>query len=247
MKKTLFLITLLSFTISSIFSQSYVNNFSSGERLKFVIYYGIIDAGIVEAELNNSEFNNMPACHAKMVARSIGLADKLFKVRDEYQGYFNPKTLLPYKSIRDISEGRYKRYYVDLFNHNDCKVTNLKGEKHDITAETRDMVSVFFFIRNIDYSRLKVGDIIKIITFFDNEIFPFDIRYMGLDNVKTRSGTYNCIKLVPYVEPGRIFNKEDDMTIWLSNDNNRVPVRVRFDLKVGSIKCDLLEFSGLKY
>jgi hypothetical protein len=201
----------------------------------------------VDAELNSAEYDNLHVYHGKMIARSIGLADKLYKVRDEYQGYFNPQTLLPYKSIRDISEGRYKRYHVDLFNHKECKVTTLKGKVFDITAETRDMVSVFFFIRNIDYSRLKDGDIIKITTFFDDEIFPFDMRYRGTEIVRTRAGTYNCIKLVPFVEPGRIFNKEDDMTIWLSNDNNRVPIRVRFNLKVGSIKCDLVEFSGLKH
>jgi len=109
------------------------------------------------------------------------------------------------------------------------------------------MVSVFFYIRNIDYSGLEDGDIIKIVTFFDDEIFPFDMRYRGIETIKTRMGTYNCIRLVPFVEPGRIFNKEDDMTIWLSNDRNKVPVRVKFDLKVGSIKCDLIEFSGLKY
>lgn len=247
MKKVYYIIIFLTFSASNLFSQVSSNNFVAGERLKFIIYYGLIDAGLVEAELNSTQYNNFHAYHGKMVAKSIGLADKLFKIRDEYQGIFNPITLLPYKAIRDISEGRYKRYYVDKFNHDLGKVTTEQGETFDITYETRDMVSVFFYIRNIDYSQLKDNSIIKITTFFDNEIFPFDIRYKGTEKVKTRSGTYNCIKLVPYVEPGRIFNKEDDMTIWLSNDNNKVPVRVRFNLKVGSVKCDLIEFSGLKY
>jgi len=242
-----FIIIFLSFTGNFIYAQTGQNHFIEGEKLKFIIYFGIIDAGIVDAELNSVEENNIQVYHGKMLARTIGLADKVFKVRDEYQGFFSPTTILPLKSIRNISEGRYKRYHVDNFDHSNGKVTTLKGEVFEIPPGTRDMVSVFFYIRNIDYSTLNDGDIIKITTFFDDEIFPFDMRYRGTEDVRTRTGTFNCIKLVPFVEPGRIFNKEDDMTIWLSNDPNRIPVRVKFDLKVGSIKCDLIEFSGLKY
>lgn len=246
MKNIYYIISLLSIATLSLSSQAHENNFIEGERLKYIIYYGIIDGGVIDAELNKLVNENGDVFHGKMLARSIGLTDKLFKIRDEYQGYFNPQTLLPYKAIRDINEGRYKKYHVDLFNHKAGKVTTLKGEVFDINNETRDMVSVFFYIRNIDYSEFKKGDIIKITTFFDDEIFPFDISFQGRETIKTRAGTYNCIKLVPFVEPGRIFNKEDDMTIWLSDDGNRVPIRVRFNLKVGSLKCDLVEFSGLK-
>ena len=115
-----------------------------------------------------------------------------------------------------------------------------------VPADIRDMVSVFYFIRNIDFSSLEKESIIKINTFFDNELFPFDIRYRGKETLKTKMGTFRVIKLVPFVEPGRIFEKEDDMTIYLSDDANRVPVRVEFNLKVGSVKCDLIEYSGLK-
>ncbi len=228
-------------------SQPYKNNFTSGEKLRFVIYYGIVDAGIVETELSTIFYNGNKIYHSKLLAKTTGLADRLYRIRDEYQSFFHPETLLPQKAIRDISEGRYKRYQVDHYDHENSKVFNLKGEVFDIPLNTRDMVSVFFYVRNIDFSKLQDGDLIKIITFFDDEIFPFDMRYRGTEVIKTRKGTFNCVKLVPYVEPGRIFNKEDDMTIWISNDRNRVPIRVRFDLKVGSVKCDLIEFSGLKY
>jgi hypothetical protein len=237
----------LTFSASIVFGQTDKNNFVPGERLRFVIYYGILDAGVVEADLSSVVYKGVPAYHAKMLARSTGLADKLFKVRDEYQSVFNPVTVLPYTSIRDISEGKYKRFYTDIFNHQTGKVITTKGIEFDIPPMARDMVTVFYYIRNIDFSKMKDGDLIEIVTFFDDEIFPFDMRYRGTEIVKTRKGSFNCIKLVPVVEPGRIFTKEDDMTIWLSNDQNKVPVRIRFDLKVGSVKCDLIEYSGLKH
>lgn len=245
--KLLPLILLISFKGLILSGQNENNHFAPGERLRFVLYYGFIDGGYVDAELNKVVFEGKELYHSKMLAYTIGIADKLYKVRDEYQAWFDPSSILPSKSIRDIHEGRYTKYDVVRYYHSDLKVVNLDRDTFAITADIRDMVSVFHYIRNLDYKKMKYNELIKINTFFDNEIFPFDMRYRGIEKVKTRMGTFDCIKLVPYVEPGRIFNTEEDMTIWLSNDSNRVPIRVRMDLKIGSIKCDLIEYSGLKY
>lgn len=227
--------------------QKNINRYKSGEKLRFVIHYGPFDGGYVDAELNKVLFEGKEVYHSKMLAKSVGLADKLYKVRDEYQAWFDPETNLPYKSIRDISEGRYTKYNVVRYYHSDLKVVNIDSDTFEVSPDIRDMVTVFHYIRNQDFENMKYDEVIKINTFFDNEIFPFDMRYRGVETIKTRMGTYECIRLVPYVEPGRIFKSEDDMSIWLSNDRNRVPIRVRFDLTVGSIKCDLIEYSGLKY
>lgn len=222
------------------------NHFMSGEKLKFVIYYGPINGGYVDAELSFIEYENHQVYHSKLLGKTTGLVDKLYRVRDEYQSYFDSTTILPYKSIRDISEGRYKKYDHAYYDHANLKVRNHLNEEFDVPADIRDMVSVFYYIRNYNFSGLDHGHVIKINTFFDNELFPFDIRYRGTEKVRTKIGTYRCIKLVPFVEPGRIFEKEDDMTIYLSDDVNRVPIRVEFNLKVGSVKCDLIEYSGLR-
>ncbi len=237
-------IFLLTFSLQA---QSVTNNFIPGEKLRFVIYFGPFDGGYVDAELKETVFNGKTVYHSSMMAKSSGLADKLYKVRDEYQSYFDPFTLLPVKSIRDIHEGKYKKYNVVFYDHPNLKVTNVDNKVFEVPPDIRDMLSVFYYIRNQDFDSMNNGDIIRINTFFDNEIFPFDMRYRGREEIKTRMGKYKCIKLVPYVEPGRIFKNEDDMTIWLSDDRNRVPVRVSFNLTVGSIKCDLIEYTGLRY
>jgi Protein of unknown function (DUF3108) len=240
-------IILVIFVCSSLEAQNDDNHFKNGEKLKFVLYYGVIDGGYINAELKYTTYKGKAVYHSKMLAETSGLADKLYKVRDGYEAFFDPETILPLKSIRDINEGKYKKYNNVEYDHKNLLVVNIDNDTFKVSDDIRDMVSVFYYIRNKDFSKMKDGDIIKINTFFDNELFPFDIRYRGKEVVKTRMGKYNCIKLVPYVEPGRIFNSEDDMTIWLSDDINRVPIRVRFDLKIGSVKCDLIEFSGLKY
>jgi len=234
-------------TISPSTGQEEHNHFKAGEKLRFVIYYGPFDGGYVDAELTKTIFDGKLVYHSKMLAKTVGLTDKLYKVRDEYQAWFDPETILPYQSLRDIQEGKYTKFNIVRYYHPDEMVVNIDKDTFGVTPDIRDMVSVFHYIRNQDFSKMKYDDVIKINTFFDNEIFPFDMRYRGVETLKTRKGTFECIKLVPFVEPGRIFTSEDDMTIWLSNDRNRVPIRVKFNLTVGSVKCDLIEYSGLKY
>jgi hypothetical protein len=190
-------------------------------------------------------FNGEPVLYSKVVARSTGITDKLYKVRDVYECYFYEDSALPAKSVRDISEGNYKKYNSIVYNHDKNLLRSELSGIHKVPDNIRDMVSTFFYIRKIDYSKLKYGDIIKINTFFDDEVFPFDMRYRGKDKIRTKIGEFECIKLVPFVEPGRIFKTEDDMTIWISDDPNLVPVRVKFDLLVGSLKIDLISFEGL--
>ena len=211
------------------------------------IYFGPVNAGLVEAHLEKVLYEGKNLYHASALARTTGLADRLYKVRDVYEGYFDSVSLLPVKSIRDISEGRYKKYNEVTYDHKNLKAFSLKSGEQEIPANIMDMATTFYYIRNINYDTMSHGQIIDINTFFDDEIFPFDMRYYGREVLKTRGGTFNCIKLVPFVEPGRIFESEDDMTIWISDDLNHVPVRVRFNLIIGSIKCDLIEYSGLKY
>ena len=122
-----------------------------------------------------------------------------------------------------------------------------QGEKIEVPKNILDMVSLFYSIRNHDYKNFKYDQLIKIVTYFDDEIFPFDIRYRGIETIRTPLGKFECLKFVPFVEPGRIFESEDDMTIWISNDKNLIPLRIQFDLIVGSFKCDLIKYKNLKF
>lgn len=223
------------------------NNFVPGEKMVFQVYYGPLNAGRVDAFLIKDSIRDREVYYAEAIARSTGIADRIYRIRDMYGGYFDPETLLPLKSIRDIREGRYSKFeLVEYFHDSLNAVSSLSGD-HEIPGNIRDMVSVFYYVRTINYDTMKYDDIIHINTFFDDELFPFDMRFRGRETITTRGGTFNCIKLVPFVDPGRIFKKEDDMTLWFSDDLNCAPIRGKFDLIVGSIKCDLIEWSGLKY
>jgi hypothetical protein len=223
------------------------NNFIPGEKMVFQVYYGPLNAGRVDTYLKLDTIRGKDVYYAEAVAKTTGLADKLYKIRDMYSGYFDPESLLPYKSVRDIREGNYRKFNTVEYYHDSLKAVSSESGEHEIPGNIRDMVSVFYYVRTIDFDTMKYDDIIYINTFFDDELFPFNMRFRGRETIRTRGGTFNCIRIVPFVEPGRIFRKEDDMILWFSDDGNCAPVRGKFDLIVGSVKCDLIEWSGFKY
>jgi len=244
MRTSISILLLLTFTVS--FAQ-FNTNFIPGEKLEYQIYFGPLNAGLVNTFIRMDTMRGKDVYYAEAIAKSTGLADILYRIRDMYGGYFDPETLLPVKSIRDIKEGNYTKFEIVEYYHDSLKVISSQSGEHEIPANIRDMVSVFFYVRQINFDTMKYNDIIDLNTWFDDALFPFDIRFRGRETIRTRSGKYHCIKLVPFVEPGRIFRKEDDMTLWFSDDANRVPIRGKFDLIVGSIKMDLIKYEGLKY
>lgn len=221
--------------------------FKAGESLVYELRYGPIIGGRAHLELKQTFYKGKLAYYAEAVAKSVGLVDKLFNIKDIYASYFDPVTNLPYMAIRDIHEGNYTFYNEVEYFHNDSMVISTKSGEVRVPPNILDMVSTLYYLRRIDYKQLQPGDVIDVETFFSDEIFPFDIRYRGKENVKTKLGTFRCLRFDPIVEPGRIFESEDDMTIYISDDANYLPIRVRFDMLVGSVKCDLAEYKNVMY
>ncbi len=221
--------------------------FGENESLTYVLRWGPIEGGIANTMVKRTTYQGKEVYYGRVLAKTIGLADALFKVKDIYSSYFDTATLLPYKAIRDIHEGSYVYYNEVSFFQDKNKVLSQKSGVHEVPAGILDMVSTLYYLRSMDFSRLSNGDVIKIVTFFGDEIFPFDFRYRGIEKVKTRMGKFRCYKFVPIVEPGRMFESEDDMIVWITADKNQVPVRVELDMLVGAVRCDLSLHSGLKH
>lgn len=221
--------------------------FITGEELKYDLHYGFITAGEALITLNTETLKGNEVFHAIAKAKTTGVVNKIFKVVDIYESYFDSGTNLPVKSIRNIREGNYKKYTEVLFNHTNKTVhSSLTGE-HKVPAKILDMVAALFYIRRIDFSNFKENEIVKIDTYFDDDLFPFYIVFKGREIVKTELGKFSCLKFIPVVEPGRIFKKKDDMTFWLSDDDNKIPICIKFDIMVGSFKCDIVSFKNNKY
>ena len=97
----------------------------------------------------------------------------------------------------------------------------------------------------LDISKLNPGDYIYVNIFFDSENYPFKMKFLGIENLKTKFGTIECMKLNPYMEAGRVFRSNKGLELWVTNDDNRVPIKVKANLRVGTIVADLTTFRGL--
>jgi len=221
--------------------------FLDGETLTFRVHYGIITGGEAKITTKKTQLNGQEVFHSVLTGKTTGAIDWIYKVYDVYESYFDPVTNLPEKAIRNIREGGYRYYDEVIFNQAEMYVVSQRNGKVSVPKNTLDMASVLFFVRRLDLNKLKENDIISIDTYFGDELFPFYIVYRGKETVSIGSGKYNCFKFVPIVEPGRVFEKKDDMTIWFSDDENKIPVSIRFDIWAGSFRCDLVKFENLKY
>jgi len=253
MSKTIAIWILLMFPFLTSFIAPKEDDFSKtpvfldGEKLSFRIHYGILTGGEANIITNKILHNGQEVFHAILTGKTTGLVDKLYKVYDIYESFFNPETNLPDRAIRNIREGGY-RYYDEVdFNQDEMYVVSQRNGKVSVPRNTLDMASVMFFVRRINLEKLKVNDMISLDTYFGDDLFPFYIVYKGKETISIGSGKYKCFKFVPIVEPGRIFEKNDDMTIWFSDDENKIPISIKFDILVGSFRCDLTKFENLKY
>jgi hypothetical protein len=222
--------------------------FRLGEKLIYHVKFGPIVGGNASLELKQAIYNNKMVYHARGEGKTVGLAEKLYSVKDVFESYFDSNSILPYKAIRDVKEGNYRKHDEAIFNHsNNTVYSTRKDTIFSVPSNTLDMVSLLYYLRSLDLQNMKPGAVLHTVTFFDEELFPFDIRYKGKEDVKTKYGKIRCFRFDPVVEPGRMFESEDDMTIWISDDRNFIPVKVRFDLLVGSLHIELGEYVNLKY
>ncbi|MFY0484023.1 DUF3108 domain-containing protein [Flavobacterium sp. PLA-1-15] len=227
--------------------------FDVGEWFKFRMHYGIVNAGYATVEVKEAVRNNKKVFHAVGKGWTTGMTKFFFKVDDTYESYFDKETGNPYQFVRKIDEGGYTKNQEGFFDHSKGTVLvkdyKNKNEKTIvIPANAQDILSTFYYLRNhptID--KLKVGESIAIDMFFDDETTKFKLKYIGKEDLKTKFGTIPCMIFRPYVQAGRVFKEQESLTVWISDDDNKMPLRIKASLAVGSLKADLEGFKGLKY
>lgn len=224
------------------------NAFFPGEKLIFRLSYGALDAGeaVLTVEESDKTVQGRKLWHVKGVGRTISAFEWFYKVNDVYESYIDAEAVIPWIFIRRVDEGGYKINQDYVFHHLDNKVDNGKGKKFTIPDLCQDMISAFYFARTLDFSKAKVGDIYEVPIFLDDELYPTKIKYLGKEEIKIRKGKYRCHKFAPIVQEGRIFKDEEDLTVWITDDANKIPILAKANIQVGSLKMHLVGWEGLK-
>jgi hypothetical protein len=220
--------------------------FKPGEKLKFRVHFGFIDAGEVTMEIDDhyEKYASRNCMHIVGLGHTKGAFDWFFKIRDRYETYLDQEAIVPWFFVRRIQEGGFKFNEDVSFNHIKGISTSPRGV-FPVPPQIQDLVSAYYFSRTFNTTNIKPGDVLPINAFIDDVIFPLNIKFIGKEVVKTSLGTFNCLKFKPLLEQGRVFKESEKMTLWISDDKNHIPIRLEAEIIVGSIKMDLLEYSGL--
>ncbi|RRO20306.1 DUF3108 domain-containing protein [Flavobacteriaceae bacterium 14752] len=246
-----FLLLIIVLTITS--SKAQEKAFQEGEWLDYKVKYGWFNASEASLEVKLDKLDGKTVYHIKGYGKSTGLLDVFFKVRDRYETYVDTQQVKPYKFIRDLSEGGYTKNKMIRFDHsqNTATVHDYKYDtvhKHKFTDKTQDMLSALYHLRNqVKNEELKQGDEYNLNMFFDEQNFDFKTKFLGREVIETKFGKVKCLIFRPYVKSGRVFEEQESVTVWISDDKNKIPIQIKADLAVGSLTAKLNNFKGLKH
>jgi hypothetical protein len=233
--------------------------FIPGEKLSYRASYhwGLIwiDAADVEFELSNATFSDQQAFHIISTGTSFKRWDWLFKVRDTFEVYVDQQSLKPLWHKRHTSEGGYVIHNLYHFDYqNNTIIAEIEETRKPFHTKlipmkncTYDVLGASYVVRSLDYSQMEKGERFTVNMVVDDQVFALPVIYQGIETIRNRDRQqYECIAIDAILDEGTMFKPGEALRIWLSNDDNRIPVMMEAKVRVGSVKVYLTDFDKLK-
>ncbi len=219
--------------------------FKVGEKLTFDVKYGFVTAGVAEMEIPKMrKISGREVYHITFKVNSIPSFDPFYKVRDRYETYLDKEGLFPWRFEQHIREGGYSRDFSAFFDQRRGVAKTSEGS-YEIPLYVNDIVSAFYYARSLDFTKLNEGDVFELHNFYKDKVYPLQIIYHGKETIDVEAGTFECIMVEPVIVEGGLFKTEGNIIIWLSNDQLRIPVKVKTKIIIGSIDAELTNYEGL--
>jgi hypothetical protein len=152
--------------------------------------------------------------------------------------------LFPWRFEQHIREGGYTRDFSAFFDQRKGKAKTTEGE-YEIPLYVNDIVSAFYYARTLDYSNMKVNDLIHLQNFYKDKVYNLDVKFLGKEVVEVPAGKFDCIIVEPLVREGGLFKHEGNIIVWLTNDELKMPVKVRTKVVIGYVEAKLTNYEGL--
>lgn len=233
-------------------------SFARGETLEFKMTYGMFTIGKGSAHIHPNYFNlNDRACFkVDVYGRTVGMVDWVADVDDQWGAYIDTAALVPHMFYRKIREGRYRKDEQTYFDHRNRKISVKVADKktgkfkepvvYDAPAHVRDMIGGFLYLRIMDFSDLKINDTIEVKGFFEDEFYALRIVYKGKKTIRTKLGKIRTLVFKPLMPKNQLFDGENSITAYFSDDKNRIPVKIDAEMFIGSAGVELTGYSGLR-
>lgn len=233
------------------------NTFEDGEEIVYKIYYNWNFVWLAAGEVTFKVKDLGNKYHLSAHGRTYKSYEWFFTVRDYYDTYIDKETLLPYISIRNVREGGYRLYDAVTFDPNRNVAISNRGKSREVAKPTEysvdncmhDILSIIYYTRNIDFNHLNEGAQLPIKIFMDKETWPLKVKYKGKEEGKKikGQGKFRTHRFTPEVIAGEVFKEDSQMSVWVSDDQNKIPLLIESPVSVGSVKVVLKSYKGLKY
>lgn len=228
--------------------------FTTGEHLAYRVHYGFVDGGEATIGVGNKVhmINDRPCYKIEVEGRTTGAVRMLYKVRDVWGSYVDTAAFLPHVAYRNIQENNYRKEETTYFDqaHRQARIVDERRQEEktmDTDHQVLDLVSGAFYLRLQPFGRMKEGDTFRMKGLFEDEIYDMKIRYLGKEKIRTRFGKIQTLRLQPILPDNGLFDGENAIDIYLSDDANKVPVKIRANMVVGALEIDLKGYRGLKH
>jgi len=227
------------------------NSFGPGEHLEYRVHYGFLNAAEATVDVSPTLYkvNDRPCYRVNVDGRTVGAFDLVTRIRDTWRSYIDTSAILPQKFYTNLQENDYRKEENITFNHATNTVKAEERTERDVfhvPDNVHDLISGYYFLRTIDFTHIANGQVLEVPAFYDDMVYNMKVRYRGRQVLKTKQGKINVIRLHPVLPSNKLFKEEESIRIFVSDDINKIPVKVEVDLWVGSMVMDLRQNSGLK-
>jgi hypothetical protein len=253
------LFSILCFSI--IFAQSgkrYVPNesFGYGEKLQYKVgmisgpLAGLGGSGGIQISKAPKQFTNSldekRECYDILFwVDSEGLVDMAYSVHDKYRTIVDVAGIFPYEFQQRLREGNFKRDFKATFDQVNNTVM-VEKNKYKVEDNTQDILSALFYFRTMDLSSKKNGDIIELSNFYKSETYKLPVKIIKREIIKVPAGKFKTIVVQPLVSEGSLFNFNNVISIWLTDDSRKIPVKVATSIIIGDVGAELVKYSGIR-
>jgi hypothetical protein len=249
---------IVGFTFSDLRQTNQNTYFSGGEELTFKVKYLFFNAAEAKLTINKTiyQVQNRPTYKIDVYGRTLNIF-KIFYVKDNWGTYLDTAKLIPYVSYRHIEEGNYRKHeqinfdhakrkaVVNNFDRDNRKITETTS--HDIPPGIQDIVSGFYYLRTLDLSQLVNGEAIQIKGFFDKKLHNIKLIFEGKERIKTKIGEFDTFVFSPTMPGNKLFSGDHPVKVWITDDKNRIPVKITASLVVGSLDMEITRAEGLRH
>ena len=214
---------LLLGALSTFISAQDNNNWTikKGEKLTFKVAFssgltGDIKGGeaVMSVGSKSVRINNNDVFHTTLTGKTTGMIEWFYKVDNKYESYIDVNDRVPLLYVQSTHENKYNRVDSVRFDKN-SKTATFGNKKITIPANTQDFLSILYYARALDMSKIKKGDTFKVPYFAENKVAYFTIIYDGIEKIKTKKmEEISCYAFKPQVPTGKMFKDSYPATMW---------------------------------